>query len=110
MSPYIYDLLLKISFLMVAVSSLLVIVNAIVSSKQLGGSLGKGLKKITIGIIAYTILISTYFLLSTGNKGLLNDDQIRAFFTFVGLFGSFFIIKGYLQIYRVAKRLKLFTI
>ncbi len=98
----------KSSFFIVFISSLIVIFNAILSSKTLGGELGKGLKKITAGIIFHTILILTFLALEQNNRGLLTDDQIRMFFLFAGLSGSAFLFFGYLQIYKISRKLKLF--
>ena len=110
MNPEHYSLALKIGFIAVFSSSLLVVVNAVLSAKAMGGTLGKGLKKVAAGTIFHTILIVTYFLLEDGNRGFLTDQQISAFFVVIGVSGSILLILGYLQIYKIAKRLKLFTI
>lgn len=110
MSADIYSFFLKLAFLCMFGSSLLVIINAVRSAKELGGTLGQGIKKIAAGTISHTILIITYLLLEKGDKGLLNDDQIRLFFLFIGLFGSVLLVFGYFQIYRIARKMKLFTV
>lgn len=110
MTPENYSLALKIGFIAVFSSSMLVVVNAILSAKAMGGTLGQGLKKVAAGTILHTILIVTYFLLEDGNRGFLTDQQISIFFIVVGVTGSILLILGYLQIYKIAKRLKLFTI
>ncbi len=110
MSTTIYSLAFKISFLCLLTSSLFVIFNAMRSAKTLGGTLGQGLKKVAAGTVLDTIMIVTYLLLERGDRGVLNDEQIRLFFISVGIFGAILLISGYLQIYRVSKRLKLFTV
>ncbi len=105
-----YDIALKIGFGAMFIASLLLIVNAVLSAKQMGGTLGVGLKKIAAGSIADTILILTYVLLLKGNRGMLTDQQITAFFLVIGIIGSSLLISGYIQIYRISKKLKLFTI
>jgi hypothetical protein len=110
MSPTIYSLVFKLGFLAVFISSVLVIVNAVLSAKEMGGTLGQWLKKIAAGTIVDTILIFTYFLLERGSKGVLDDEQIKLFFLVVGIFGSVLLILGYVQVYRVTKKLKLFTV
>lgn len=104
----IFTLLFKISFIAIFVSSLAVVINAILSAKALGGELGMGLKKIAGGTIAHVIVIITFLSLEKGGRGLLNDDQVKLFFMITGLFGSSLLILGYLQIYQISKRLKLF--
>lgn len=109
--PYsLYSLSLKAGFLLVVIISLLVVINAFLSAKAMHGTLGRGLKKIATGTIAHTILIATYFLLEQGNRGLLTADQVKIFFLFIGIFGSILLVLGYLQIYKITKKLKLFTV
>ncbi len=98
----------KSSFFVVFISSLIVVFNAVLSAKTLGGELGRGLKKITAGIIFHTILILTFLALEQNNRGMLTDDEIRMFFLFTGLSGSVFLFFGYLQIYKISRKLKLF--
>lgn len=105
-----YSAALVISFLAVLIPTSLVIVSAILSAKAMGGALGQGLKKIAAGTIVDTIVITTYIVLENGNRGILNDDQIRYFFLGSGLLASLFLIWGYVQIYKITKKLKLFTI
>lgn len=101
---------MKVSVLIVLVTSMLVVVSALRSVKEVGGTLGKGLKKVASGTIIDTILIITYMFLEAGNRGMLDDDQVRLFFLFFGVLGSVLLILGYLQIYKIAKQLKLFTV
>lgn len=105
-----YSTALVISFLAVLIPTSLVIVSAVVSAKAMGGTLGQGLKKIAAGTIVDTILITTYVILESGNRGILDDLQIRIFFLASGLLASFFLIWGYVQIYTITKKLKLFTV
>ncbi len=106
----IYNLAYKFGFFVVIGISLLVIRSALISAKAMGGTLGQGIKKIAAGTIAQTILIVTYFILERGSRGVLTDDQISAFFIILGTTGSMFLALGYVQIYRIAKKLKLFTV
>ncbi|MDO8497762.1 MAG: hypothetical protein Q7S61_04420 [bacterium] len=108
MDTGLFPLIFKLSFLAVVATSFVVIVNAVLSAKALGGELGKGLKKIAAGTIAHIVLITTFFLLEKGSQGLLTEEQIRLFFMSTGLFGSILLLVGYLQIYKISKRLKLF--
>ncbi|MCL4375113.1 hypothetical protein M1523_04620 [Patescibacteria group bacterium] len=110
MSDAFFSLAFKASFLTLLVSSLLVVYHAMRSAKTLGGTLGQGLKKVAAGTTLDTIMIITYMLLERGDRGILNDEQIRLFFVTVGIFGAALLIAGYLQIYRISKRLKLFTV
>ncbi len=106
----IYALGFKFGFIVVLGISALVIRSALVSAKAMGGTLGQGIKKIAAGTIAHTILIATYFLLEGGNRGILTDEQVSVFFIILGTVGSMLLALGYVQIYRVAKKLKLFTV
>lgn len=104
-----YSNLFKISYLAIVIPTVLVIISAFLSAKAMGGTLGKGLKKIAIGTIVDTILIMTYLLLEKGFRGILDDNQIKIFFLLSGLFASTFLILGYVQVYKITKKLKLFT-
>lgn len=104
-----YSLAFKISYLTVIIPTILVVVAAFVSSREIGGTLGQGIKKIAAGSVVDTILIATYIVLEGGNKGLLSDNAVQLFFLTAGMFGSLLLILGYVQIYKIAKRLKLFT-
>lgn len=108
-SPTLYATALKISYLAVIVPTALVVVSAILSAKEMRGTLGQGLKKIAAGSIVHTILLMTYLLLERGSQGILNDEQIRLFFMSGVLFASTLLVLGYLQIYKITKRLRLFT-
>ncbi len=107
-TPAQFTFILKLSFLSIFITSILVIVNAILSAKALGGELGKGLKKIAAGTIFHIILIVTFLSLERGGYGILTPEQIYMFFIITGLAGSILLIMGYLQIYKISKRLKLF--
>lgn len=108
LSPDQFTLLLKVSFISIFVVSIILIVNAILSAKALGGELGRGLKKVAAGTVFHIILIITFLALERGGYGILNPDQIRLFFMITGILGSVLQAMGYLQIYRISKRLKLF--
>ncbi|MEN9327640.1 MAG: hypothetical protein RI947_448 [Candidatus Parcubacteria bacterium] len=107
-SPFLFSFLLKLSFIAIFISSVVVIVNAILSAKALGGELGRGLKKIAAGTIAHIILIFTFFTLEKGSEGILTEEQVRLFFMITGIFGSILLMLGYFQMYRISKKLKLF--
>jgi len=108
--PSPFSIVFQILLLSVIVSSVLVIIHAVLSAKALGGTLGQSLRKIAAGTIIHTILFVTYTLLEKGNRGVLNEEQIRLFFMFAGLFGSSLLFAGFLQLYNIAKKLRLFTV
>jgi len=105
-----FSKMFETSYLIVIVPTALVVTTALLSAKETGGTLGQGLKKIAAGSIIDTILIMTYVLLERGNRGLLDEGVIQAFFLISGLAGSILLILGYLQIYRITKQLRLFTV
>jgi len=105
----LYSVTFKVAFVCVIISSILVIINAILSAKALSGTLGQSLRKIAAGTIVHIILFITYILLERGSRGILSDEQIRLFFMFCGLFASTLLFAGFFQLYSVTKRLKLFT-
>ena len=105
-----FSILFKASYIIVIIPTTLVVISALISAKEMGGSLGQGIKKISAGSIIYTILVASYLLLEKGLKGLLDDNIIRLFFMTSGLFGSFLSVWGYAQVYKIAKKLKLFTV
>jgi len=107
--PIDYSVAFKVSYLLAIVPTLLVVISAFLSSKALGGSLGQGLKKIAFGSIVQTIIFATFLVLEHGYHGFLDDQAIKVFFIGSGTFGSLLLILGYIQIYKIAKRFKLFT-
>lgn len=104
-----YPYLLRGAYVAVLIPSIIVFITAVLSAKAMGGTLGLGLKKISTGSITHTILLMTYILLEHGNRGVLDENAVRWFFLSTGLLGSLFLISGYLDIYRIARKLKLFT-
>ena len=94
----------------VLVPTSLIIISAILSAKQMGGSLGEGIKKIASGTIIHTIMIVAYVFQEWGFQGLLKSAQLQMFFLVCGILGATLLIMGYVQIYKIAKRLKLFTV
>lgn len=110
MNPFLYSTVFKISFFLAIIPTLMVIISALLSVKQMGGTLGWGLKKIAVGSIIHTILIATYLLLEQGNRGIINDQAVWIFFLTSAIFGSTLLISGYLQIYKIARKLRLFTL
>ena len=105
----VYSLLFKTSYLTLLVPSIIVIVSAAISSRELGGTMGQALKKIATGTVLDTILVITYVFLERGLRGMFDDAQVRLFFIMSGMFASVFLISGYLQMYRISRKLKLFT-
>lgn len=105
-----FSLLYKVSYLLVLVPTLLVIVSAVLSAKQMGGSLGEGLKKIAAGTVIHTIMILTFVFQELGFRGIVHDFQMQLFFLSSGLLGAALLITGYIQIYRISRKLKLFTV
>ena len=85
------------------------VVSAILSAKSMGGTLGQGLKKIAAGSIIHTSLIAAYLLLEAFNHGSGNENLIRISFVINGVVGSILLILGFYQLYKVSKKLKLFT-
>lgn len=108
--PFVYSITLKASYLLIIVPTVVVIATAIMSSKEIGGTLGKGLKKTAVGSIVHTILFMTYLLIEHGNKGILDESIVKVFFMAGGIFGSILLVAGYAQIYKIARNLKLFTV
>lgn len=108
--PFVYSITFKASYLLIIVPTIIVVAAAVMSSKEIGGTLGKGLKKIAIGSIIHTILFMTYLLIERGNKGVLDESIIKIFFMTGAIFGSVLLVAGYFQIYKIARNLKLFTV
>ena len=109
LAPDQFSVFFKIATILTIVSNILVIVNAILSAREMGGTLGQGLKKIAAGTIIHIILFGTYMLLEQGNRGILSDEQIRLFFMVTGFLGSLLLVLGFTQVYKITKKLKLFT-
>jgi len=105
-----YSLLYKAAYFMVLMPTVLIIVSAAASAKQMGGTLGEGMKKIAAGTIIHTIMIVAFILQEIGFQGVLNAAYIQLFFLVSSILGAIFLILGYLQIYRISKKLKLFTL
>ena len=55
-----FSILYKTSYLFVLIPTLLIIVSAVISAKQMGGSLGEGIKKIAAGTIIHTVMILAF--------------------------------------------------
>jgi hypothetical protein len=105
-----FSLIYKTSYLFVLIPTLLIIISAVVSAKQMGGPLGEGLKKIAAGTVIHTIMIVSFIFQEIGLKGMLQSTQIQFFFLISGLLGAALLIAGYTQIYKIARKLKLFTV
>lgn len=101
--------LFKLSYLVFAIPTIMVFVSALLSARHFGGSIGKGLKLIASGSVVHTSLIMTYLALERGYEGLLAEPWTQWLFLFGGIFGAILLIAGYLQIYQIAKKLRLFT-
>lgn len=105
----VYSNLFKASYFATLVPTVFVIISALLSAREMGGTLGQGIKKIAAGTIVDTIIVATFVILERGEKGILDDEQIRMFFFLSALFASILLISGYIQVYRIARKLKLFT-
>jgi hypothetical protein len=104
-----YPTAFKVSYLVFIIPTLLVVVTSILSAKAMGGTLGKGLRKIAAGSIIHTSIISAYLLIEAYSQEPLNENLIRFSFVVNGIAGSILLILGFVQLYRIAKQLKLFT-
>lgn len=104
-----FSLIYKASYFIMAIPTILVIIIAFLSSKEMGGTLGKGLKKIALGTIVDSILIASYIFWERGAQGIIDENVMKYFFLGSGIFASTFLIIGYYQIYEITKRLKLST-
>jgi hypothetical protein len=102
-----FSLIYKASYFIMAIPTILVIIIAVLSSKEMGGTLGKGLKKIALGTIVDSILIATYIFWERGAQGIIDENIMKYFFLGSGIFASVFLISGFYQIYEITKRLKL---
>lgn len=105
-----YSLLFKATYFILLVPTVLVIISAFLSAQQMGGTIGYALKKIAAGTIIDSILVLTYSFLEKGLRGILDENQVRLFFLMSGLFASLLLISGYVQLYKISKKLKLFTV
>ena len=109
MTPELYSTAFKASYLAFAIPTVMVVISAVLSAKQIGGTLGQGLKKIAAGSIVHTSLITAYLLLEAYSQEPLDESLIKGSFVVNGVVGSLLLILGFLQLYRVSKKLKLFT-
>jgi hypothetical protein len=109
MDPQIYSQAFKVSYLVFGIPTALVFVSAILSAKEMGGGLGRGMKKISAGSVVHTSLIMTYLALERGNIGLLQEPWVSMLFLFGGIFGAILLVSGYVQLYKISKKLRLFT-
>jgi hypothetical protein len=110
-SEILYQLVstpLKLSFLFILIPSMFVLVSAVLSAKSLGGELGTGLKKIAAGTVCYVILYLTVLAKEVFQYETMPVDQLRVFFIVVNIVASSMLVLGFVQIYRVSKRLRLF--
>lgn len=110
MESSFFSVAYKLAYLIVLLPTLLIIISAVISAKQMGGSLGDGLKKIAAGTVIHTVMIVAFIFQELGFRGMLESTHIQIFFFVAGLLGATLLITGYVQIYRIAKRLKLFTV
>lgn len=104
-----YSIAFKISYLVFIIPTALVFITALLSAKEMGGSLGIGLKKIAAGSVIDTALVMTFLALERGERGVLSDSWIQGLFLAGGIIGSLLLISGFYQVYRISKKLKLFT-
>lgn len=75
-----FSLIYKASYFIMAIPTILVIIIAILSSQEMGGTLGRGLKKIALGTIVDSILIGTYIFWERGAQGMIDQKIMNYFF------------------------------
>lgn len=109
-SEVFYNLLFSVSYYLVLIPTILVTFASFRSPRSLGKKLDKGLKKIALGTTVYTAVFLVYVLIRGGSEGLLPENYVTLFFVVSGIFGSILLILGYTQIFKVSKKLKLFTV
>lgn len=90
----------------VMVLSLLVIVNALVSSKNLEGELGKAVQKIAAGVVFYLLLILTLFALNFNYPLNLTQTQLQVYMIFLNTTGSLLLTHGFIKLFAMRKQLK----
>lgn len=83
--------------------SILIIINAVVLVKDLGGALGSGLVKVASGTIMHIILMLTFVLLEKGFQGMLSPSQVKLFYMFFGTLGTSLLVAGYYHIYQITR-------
>ena len=104
----VWGIVITLGITIVITTSILVIINAILSAKNLGGELGQGLKKIASGTIFYVLLSLTLLAIEFNFPLNLTQTQIRIYFIFVNVSGSLLLTLGFVQIYKVSKKLRLY--
>lgn len=109
MDFYTYSTAIKVSYLIFIIPTAMVFVIAILSAREMGGTLGMGLKKVAGGSIIDTALVMAFLALEHGARGILSDSWIKQFFLIGSILGSLLLITGFYQIYKISKKLKLFT-
>ncbi len=109
MDSAIYSAAFRVSYVVFAIPTILVFITALLSAREMGGTLGKGIKKVAAGSIIHTTLIMTYLALERGYHGILGDYWVGMFFLSGGILGSVLLVSGYLQVYKITKEFKLFT-
>ncbi|MFC1790203.1 hypothetical protein ACFLZP_01815 [Patescibacteria group bacterium] len=111
LSAELYPYVFKISYLVFIIPTLLVIITAFMSAREMGGTLGKGLKKIAAGSVIETSLIMSYLLLEQTDLAMstATENLVHLSFIINGLAGTIFLISGFIQVYKITKELRLFT-
>ncbi|HUW22281.1 MAG TPA: hypothetical protein VMW41_06485 [Candidatus Bathyarchaeia archaeon] len=109
MYPILYPEAFKVSYLIFIIPTVIVTVTAVLSAKEMGGSLGRGLKKIAAGTIINTSLVTALLVLEQFYPNFYDESLIKYAFAANGLIGSIFLILGFVQVYKITKRFKLFT-
>lgn len=105
---HLFSTPLKISYISVLAPSVIVMIAAALSARNLGGELGNGLKKVAAGTVIYVIMYITIIIKEVLPYETMTEMQMRAFFVFSNFIGSAFLIVGFRQMYKVSSRLKLF--
>ena len=90
-TPIFLTLAVKISLFAIFISSGMVIVNAVMSAKTLGGELGMGLKKVAVGTIIYVILFLSQFFIEIGVFHFFSEEVLRFYYMVINIICSVFL-------------------
>lgn len=102
----IWGMGLTIGVTVVLILSMVLIINALFSSKGLQGELGKAIKKIAAGVIFYVLLILTIFALNFEYPLNLTQTELRVYMIFLNTSGSLLLIHGFIKIHKIRKDIK----
>lgn len=103
----IWGLGITIGVTIVLVLSMILIVNALFSSRGLQGELGKAIKKIAAGVVFYVLLILTLFALNFEYPLNLTPTQLRVYMIFLNTTGSLLLTHGFFKIFQLRKEIQI---